>query len=310
MLHPERNSSLILRAEVLFPDVQVEAPEAVKNISSYKTRSNLVRRLLPRQQNRDPSLDQDCTFLIANCHPEAAPIAVTEAREDHDHSPTDGEQFSPLVVLTPRLAEGSFSLPWYHPPVRHLAFRFLHQNAPGDGNLIRIEVVLANPEHGLLSATDPSSRLYRTCLSLLETVYKYAKGKKDGYKKRVEHDVSLARMGKISFSLTRCRQTLVPKNEYQDLYMIMRDRFKDIADTWHETTDASKHVFEVGRAFCILYFDRTKWYRLGHLNCDFLDLTLEVHIPGTRDSHCPRLTTSVAFMGKTTPWLLGFRVSG
>lgn len=31
--------------------------------------------------------------------------------------------------------------------------------------------------------------------------------------------------------------------------MIMRGRFKGIADTWHEATDASKHVFEVSVVF-------------------------------------------------------------
>jgi tRNASer (uridine44-2'-O)-methyltransferase len=256
LLHPERNSSLILRAEVLFPDVQVEAPEAVKNISSYIPDSNLVRRLLPRQQNRDISLDQDCTFLLANCSPDPAPMAGSKQHDEYGHSPIDEERFSTLVVLTPRLAEGSSSLPWYHPPVRHLAFRFLVPNVPGDGSLIRIEIVLANPEHDSPSAADPTSRLYRTCLSLLETVYRYAKGKKNGYKKRVEHDVSSAKTGQVLCCLTRYHQTLVPRNEYQDLYMIMRDRFKDIADTWHEATDASKHVFEVGPAF--LYFDCAK----------------------------------------------------
>lgn len=193
MLHPERNSSLILRAEILLPDVQTEAPEAVKNISYYTPDSNLVRRLIPRQQNRDPSLDQDCTFLLANCDPDAALIVRPETDDEHSHSHTptiDEEQFPSLVVLTPRLAEGSTSLPWYHPPVRHLSFRFMSPNIPGDESLIRIEVVLANPERDSHAVGDPTSRLYRTCLSLLETVYRYGNGKKEGYKKRVDHDVS------------------------------------------------------------------------------------------------------------------------
>ena len=47
------------------------------------------------------------------------------------------------------------------------------------------------------------------------------------YKKRVIHDV------------------LVPRESYQDLYLIMRERHKHLINTWQEVTDPLKHVFEV-----------------------------------------------------------------
>ena len=47
------------------------------------------------------------------------------------------------------------------------------------------------------------------------------------YKKRVIHDC------------------LVPRDIYQDLYLIMRERHKHLVDTWKEVTDPLKHVFEV-----------------------------------------------------------------
>ena len=47
------------------------------------------------------------------------------------------------------------------------------------------------------------------------------------YKKRVIHDC------------------LVPRETYQDLYLIMRERHKYLVDTWKEVTDPLKHVFEV-----------------------------------------------------------------
>ena len=47
------------------------------------------------------------------------------------------------------------------------------------------------------------------------------------YKKRVLHDC------------------LVPREVYQDLYLIMRERHKHLVDTWQEVTDPLKHVFEV-----------------------------------------------------------------
>ena len=48
------------------------------------------------------------------------------------------------------------------------------------------------------------------------------------YKKRVTHDC------------------LVPRESYQDMYLIMRERHKHLVDEWHEVTDPLKHVFEVG----------------------------------------------------------------
>jgi tRNASer (uridine44-2'-O)-methyltransferase len=51
------------------------------------------------------------------------------------------------------------------------------------------------------------------------------------YKKRVVHDY------------------LVPREQYQDLYLTMRERHKHLVDTWQEVTDPLKHVFEVCKSF-------------------------------------------------------------
>ena len=39
---------------------------------------------------------------------------------------------------------------------------------------------------------------------------------------------------------------LVPREQYQDIYVMMRERHKDLVDTWQEVMDPLKHVFEVG----------------------------------------------------------------
>jgi tRNASer (uridine44-2'-O)-methyltransferase len=88
--------------------------------------------------------------------------------------------------------------------------------------MLQIEVI---PLPG--TPTDPNSRLYRTCLALLETLHRYGWGAMTNYKKRVIHDC------------------LVPREIYQDLYLIMRERHKYLVDTWKEVTDPLKHVFEV-----------------------------------------------------------------
>lgn len=154
------------------------------HVSSYTPARNLVRRLLPRQRNRDPALDQDCTFFTLDTSNSALDASELEEPHRHDTSPL-------LVVLSPRFADGSSSLPWYHPPVRHLAFRYLPQDTSRAEASIRIEVILADIEQDSGHVTDPSSRLNRTCLALLETICRYGKGKMNGYKKRVVHDVRL-----------------------------------------------------------------------------------------------------------------------
>jgi tRNASer (uridine44-2'-O)-methyltransferase len=96
--------------------------------------------------------------------------------------------------------------------------------------MLQIEII---PLPG--TTTDPNSRLYRTCLALLETLHRYGWGAMTNYQKRVIHDC------------------LVPREIYQDLYLIMRERHKHLVDTWKEVTDPLKHVFEV-KTFVIMHF--------------------------------------------------------
>jgi tRNASer (uridine44-2'-O)-methyltransferase len=81
------------------------------------------------------------------------------------------------------------------------------------------------------TATDVSSRLYRTALALLDTLHRYGYGAVINYKKRVMHD------------------RLVPREIYQDMYLLLRERHSHLVDEWHESTDPLKHVFEVSQYF-------------------------------------------------------------
>ncbi|KAG1733136.1 hypothetical protein EDB19DRAFT_1731825 [Suillus lakei] len=129
-------------------------------------------------------------------------------------------------------------LPYYHPTVSHLVFRFIPSNITTTSNsastqpALRIEVV---PHPG--TPTDPNSRLYRTALALLDTLHRYLWGALTHYQKRVQHDV------------------LIPRDVYQDVYLKMRERHKGIVNTWRESTDPLKHVFEdIGIATFLMLF--------------------------------------------------------
>lgn len=88
----------------------------------------------------------------------------------------------PLVVFVPRL-DAAGSVPFYHPAVQQLAFRYLVTPEP----ILRIDIIPLNPETN--ASSDIKSRLHRTCLALLETLHRFGWGQYTGYKKRVVHDV-------------------------------------------------------------------------------------------------------------------------
>ncbi|KAI9509707.1 hypothetical protein F5148DRAFT_1343224 [Russula earlei] len=204
--HPEYNSTLILRSD-LVQDSVAGFPDLVPALQGLRPVRNIHRRLLPRRPTRDSGLEQHCTLY--------APSRPT----DDDADPE--ESLHPVVlVLTPVLASDA-ALPYYHPTVTHLAFRHVPSTTTSGPAALRIEAV---PLPG--TSLDPGARLYRTCLSLLETLHRYGWGALTQYKKRVAHDV------------------LVPRETYQDLYQVMRERHKHLIDRWQEVTDPLKHVFE------------------------------------------------------------------
>ncbi|KAJ6515316.1 hypothetical protein C8R45DRAFT_956091 [Mycena sanguinolenta] len=207
--HPEYNSTLILRADIL-ADTTVDFPASILSFDNVIPLRNVQRRLLPRRPVRDAALDQHCTFYGS------------------------GSDFAAdTLIMTPIIPPGG-SLPYYHPAVAHLAFRHLATSPPS----LRIEFV---PLSGDDIPIDPGSRLYRTGLALLDTLHRYGWGALTNYQKRVHHDC------------------LVAREPYQDLYLVMRERFKGLVDTWMESTDPLKHVFEdIGIAtFLILLWKDT-----------------------------------------------------
>ncbi|KAF8137183.1 hypothetical protein EV363DRAFT_1156511 [Boletus edulis] len=193
--HPEYNSTLILRSETI-SQASYSHDTDDSDLKSHRPTYTIQRKLLPRRPGRDAAIEQRCTLY--------APIAGT-----HVGIPC-------TLVLSPLLPPGA-SLPYYHPTVRHLAFRFVPCTPP----ILRIEAVVL-PDTPL----DLNSRLYRTALALLETLHRYGWGTRTHYQKRVRHDC------------------LIPRETYQDLYLVMRERHKHIVSEWKESTDPLKHVFE------------------------------------------------------------------
>jgi len=175
ILHPEYNSSLILRTEVISEmeiTQHITAPY-VQKVKGFRPVRLLTRRILPRRPDRDSSIEQDCVFYTLESGPEM------------DNSIS-------LVVLYPKLVD--LNIPFYHPRVSALAFRYIQNNAtPTSSKSIEYMhelVIEAIPlDSSDREAAAPTSRLYRTCCALAEMVWRVGHGKMSGYKKRVSHDV-------------------------------------------------------------------------------------------------------------------------
>jgi tRNASer (uridine44-2'-O)-methyltransferase len=184
-----------LRSDTI-ADISNDFPPLIPTLEDFRPVRCIHRKLLPRRPGRDQGMEQFCTLY--------------EPSTDLADPPT-------ILILTPIITPGS-SLPYYHPTVSHLAFRYISSTPPS----LRIEAVRL-PD----TPTDLNSKLYRTSLSLLGTIHRYGWGAMTNYKKRVIHD------------------RLVPRDVYQDLYLIMRERHKHLIDLWQESTDPLKHVYEV-----------------------------------------------------------------
>jgi len=155
-------------------------------------RRRLRRKLLPRKPNIDKPLEQDCLFLV-----------------DRDPLAQQG-----IVVLLPDVKEEK-DVPFYHPILRKLAFEYRPSSSfqeSDDPNIvprgkIRIsalpfpssgsdgtnsvqDALSARAETGTVVNKLLPQRTIRTCMHLLETLYKHAWGAERGYEKRVIHDVS------------------------------------------------------------------------------------------------------------------------
>lgn len=215
-LHPERNSGLILRADQLPPHTP---PALIDDGMDFM--EDVRVRIMPKQPNRDPKLEQSCLFY---------------RREGSHERPEEGR-----VIYVPDVKRPE-DAPFYYPPVQRLAFRYegLEPNADdaveeevpvrgrisihylpwpslpknlaiprlkprrrsplagppvGDeqGTGVAPPAVQLNGTNGVETELSMEERIERICHGLLERLYKHGYGHMVGYKKRVHHDVRFLR---------------------------------------------------------------------------------------------------------------------
>lgn len=244
--HPERNSSNILRADIL-----TETPGGDEERDGWRKQWRLRRALLPRRPNLDWRMEQDCSLYYRF------------ASENGGHGEEEMEEavviYTPLIgaenhpKMTIPEAEGQERrkighpppneayVPFYHPKVRALAFHYSPSppppsSAPTSDDNTSVDTIYGQLGLSLIPFSSPSEaspafppthRLSRVALSLLTTLHMHTWGDLHSYQKRVHHD------------------QIVPRSLYQDLYLTLKTKYaSELIAGWAEATNPSKHVFE------------------------------------------------------------------
>lgn len=222
--NPNINSSWLFRADILLDapgpcSVPSEAEAAPSAPAPSFAGFELRRCIVRRLIPRNTLRDKP---LDQTC-------LVYEAVSDHGDDAPPVEKT--LVVYLPHVSAAS-EMPFYHPIVRGIAF--LHEwNAAESCGSISISYLF-------FSDDDRSNvRLTRTALHLLEVIHKHGKGRLEGYQKRVHHD------------------QLIPQARVQNTYTQLKQKYaRGLIESWAETTDPEKHVFE---DLCIAAFLVELW---------------------------------------------------
>ncbi|GME48391.1 AdoMet-dependent methyltransferase predicted [Neofusicoccum parvum] len=217
--HPEISSTYLFRAEIFYDSFNDPEQKFVKHIKAeyqprpchvpgYELQQTIVRRMIPRNPQRDNPLVQTCHIL--------------KSREEESSAERN------LVIYIPHV-QSAEDVPFYHPTVAALAF--LHtwpaKTADADKPQSLAGFGTFSIHYHLFPSHPLDNRLTRTALSLLTLINKHSLGQKAGYTKRVHHD------------------QIIPQARFQDTYTRLKTKYaKSLIDNWVEQTPPGKHVFE------------------------------------------------------------------
>ncbi|KUI61292.1 tRNA (uracil-O(2)-)-methyltransferase [Cytospora mali] len=167
--NPNLNSSWLFRADILLdqngPEVSrppvspLDYQPPLPVFQGLEANRLLVRRMIPRNEQRDKPLEQTCAFYAG--------------------STPDGLQRS-LIIYLPHV-KSEFDMPFYHPAVKGIAFLHDWDPTAAKGTV--------STHYCFFDDGDRPEKLTRTALNLLRVLHKHGEGQAAGYKKRVNHDV-------------------------------------------------------------------------------------------------------------------------
>lgn len=224
--NPNINSSWLFRADILHDATEPQicsAPSGVEHTTPGPIPGfvgfELQRCIIRRLIPRNTLRDK----------PMEQTCLIYESVPNHGHDPASVEKT--LLVYIPHVSTPS-EMPFYHPIVRGIAFLHEWTAAESRGSISISYLFFSDEDRSV-------DRLTRTALRLLEVIHKHGKGRLEGYQKRVHHD------------------QLLPQARVQNTYTRLKQKYaRALMESWAETTDPEKHVFE---DLCIAAFLLELW---------------------------------------------------
>ncbi|KIX10266.1 uncharacterized protein Z518_01347 [Rhinocladiella mackenziei CBS 650.93] len=178
----------------------------------------VLRKLIPRKPQLDHVLDQWCyIYKLVGGLNEASGF---------------------VVVYVPDVKAES-EMPWYHPPVKSLAYLY---ETKGSEALLSVHFLPFTQS----SVDSLPSRLHRTFISLLQTFLRLAKNPAPKHAPAVVNgDTGGNSPTDLSMTPSALKDTILPQHIVQDTYSRLKQQYaRDLMSRWAEKTEPSKHVFE------------------------------------------------------------------
>ncbi|ERF71054.1 hypothetical protein EPUS_03334 [Endocarpon pusillum Z07020] len=230
----------------------------------FELRRTILRRLIPRKPQLDQSLLQTCHIYTAEDEDLADFDEVPSSEKAHEHvfAPLSLDEklrnksvyrqavahhSQHLVVYQPHADPlTGKNMPWYHPPLKSLAFLYRRERL--DSSEEQNQTSSALSVHfrffsGSCPADDPRSitdRVHRTLLSLLSTFTRLVRNTPVclNIRNKEERPTRNSAMQYI-------KDNIIPEHLVQNTYSRLKTQYAaDLINRWVEKTDPSKHVFE------------------------------------------------------------------
>ncbi|RVX69459.1 hypothetical protein B0A52_06523 [Exophiala mesophila] len=235
--NPNLNSSHLFRADILFDSTralktvedkakvhqlegnhhETSAPEnctppapAGPEFQNATLRRRVLRRLIPRKPQVDSPLEQWCYI--------------------YDLIQFDDQPAGHIVVYSPQV-KSEAEIPWYHPPIKAMAYLLQIQ---GTATTLSLHFQTFD----LASSVDLPTRTHRTFISLIQTFLRLSRIPAGPAAKT--DTATLQYM-----TPSALKDTILPQHTVQDTYSRLKQTYaSDLISRWAESTDPSKHVFE------------------------------------------------------------------
>jgi tRNASer (uridine44-2'-O)-methyltransferase len=241
-----------------------DAARPALNFTGFELRRTVLRRLIPRKPQLDRSLLQTCHIYTStggslmglnedisskNCanhgSTRLSPEEKRHNKSRYKQSITQNSEH--LVVYQPHAdALTGSDMPWYHPPLKFLAYLFgpgppsnSKQESEQRSSLsVHFQPFQASaPADGPLSIT---SRVHRTLLSLLSTLTRLARNTPVHV-----NTIDGAEEANPISATQHIKDNIVPEHLVQNTYTRLKTKYaSDLIARWVEKTDPAKHVFE------------------------------------------------------------------